>query len=53
MYGLPDSGIIANKLLKKLLLKSRYYRTQFTPGLYLHVWQPIMFSLVVDDFGVK
>ena len=50
MYGLPEAGIIANKLLKKRLLKSGYYKTQFTPGLYRHVWQPIVFSLVVDDF---
>ena len=53
MYGLPESGILANQLLKKRLLKSGYYECQFTPGLYKHVWRPIMFSLVVDDFGVK
>ena len=53
MYGLPEAGILANKLLKKRLLKSGYYEAQFTPGLYRHVWRPIMFSLVVDDFGVK
>ena len=53
MYGLPESGILANQLLKKRLLKSGYYECQFTPGLYKHVWRPIIFSLVVDDFGVK
>ena len=53
MYGLPEAGALANKLLKKRLLKSGYYEAQFTPGLYRHVWRPIMFSLVVDDFGVK
>ena len=25
----------------------------FTPGLWLHEWRPIQFSLVADDFGVK
>ena len=25
----------------------------YTPGLWLHGWRPIQFSLVVDDFGVK
>ena len=25
----------------------------YTPGLWLHEWRPIQFSLVVDDFGVK
>ena len=53
MYGLPEAGILANKLLKKRLDKHGYYECQFTPGLYRHVWRPIMFSLVVDDFGVK
>jgi hypothetical protein len=24
-----------------------------TPGLWRHTWQPITFTLVVDDFGVK
>ena len=53
MYGLPESGILANILLKERLLESGYYECQFTPGLYKHVWRPIIFSLVVDDFGVK
>ncbi|KAL7482667.1 LOW QUALITY PROTEIN: hypothetical protein ACHAW6_012250 [Cyclotella cf. meneghiniana] len=30
-----------------------YYQCQFTLGLWHHKWQPITFSLVVDDFGVK
>ena len=53
IYGLPELGNLANKLLKKRLLKSGYCETQFTPGLYCHVWRPLMFSHVVDDFGVK
>ena len=53
MYGLPEAGILANKILKKRLIKHGYYEWQFTPGLYRHVWRPIMFSLVVGDFGVK
>ena len=53
MYGLPEAGILANKLLKKQLSKHGYYECQFTPGLYCHVWRLIMLSLVVDDFGVK
>ena len=53
MYGLPEAGILANKLLKKRLSTHVYYECQFTPGLYRHMWHPIMFSLVVDDFGVK
>ena len=53
MYGLPEAGIMEKKLLKKRLSTHGYYKCQLTPGLYQHVWRPIMFSLVVDDFGVK
>ena len=53
MYGLPESSILANALLKTRLAAKGYHKAQFTPGLYRHVWRPIMFSLVVDDFGIK
>ena len=56
IYGLPEAGILVKKLLKKRLSTHSthgYYKYQFTPGLYRHVWCPIMFRLVVDDFGVK
>ena len=53
MYGLPQAGIIANKLLKKHLPKKGYYELPHTPGLWKHVSCPVMFTLVVDDFGVK
>ena len=53
MYGLPQAGILANKLLAKRLGKAGYYQCQYTPGLWRHVWHPITFCLVVDDFGIK
>ena len=53
MYGIPEAGILANKIIKKRLSKHGYYKCQFTPGLYRHVWRPIMFSLVADYFGVN
>ena len=53
MYGLPQAGLLANNLLAKRLSKAGYYQCQFTPGLQRHVWRPVTFSLVVDDFGVK
>ncbi len=53
MYGLPQAGILANKLLEKRLNKKRYYQCQHTPGLWWHVWRDITFCLVVDDFGIK
>ena len=53
IYGLPQSGALANKLLRKRLAPYGYYEVAHTPGLWRHVTKPISFSLVVDDFGVK
>ncbi|KAL7476845.1 hypothetical protein ACHAW6_002678 [Cyclotella cf. meneghiniana] len=53
MYGLPQTGILANKLLTKRLGEAGYYQCQFTPGLWQHVWRPLLFCFVVDDFGIK
>jgi hypothetical protein len=53
MYGLPQAGILANQLLTKRLAVDGYYPTTHTPGLFRHRWRPIIFSLVVDDFGVQ
>jgi hypothetical protein len=53
MYGLPQAGIIAQELLAKRLKEHGYSQSETTPGLWTHEWRPIMFSLVVDDFGVK
>ena len=53
IYGLPQAGALANKLLKKRLAPAGYYEMPHTPGLWKHVSRPIAFTLVVDDFGVK
>lgn len=53
MYGLPQAGVLANKLLKKRLAKHGYYEVTHTPGLWRHISRPISFTLVVDDFGIK
>ena len=53
IYGLPQAGALANKLLKKRLAPFGYYKVAHTPGLWKHVSRPVAFSLVVDDFGVK
>ena len=53
MYGLPQAGILANKLLKKRLKPHGYYEVKLTPGLWKHISRPIQFTLVVDDFGIK
>ena len=53
MYGIPIAGKIANNLLTKRIDKAGCYPCQFTVGLWKHVWRPVTFTLVVDDFGVK
>ena len=53
MYGLPQAGKLANDLLKKRLASAGYHPCQHTTGLWTHVWRPVSFTLVVDDFGIK
>ncbi len=53
VYGLPQAGILANKLLKKRLAKHGYYEQPHTPGLWRHESCQIWFNLAVDDFGIK
>jgi hypothetical protein len=53
MYGLPQAGILANKLLKKCLAIHGYYKQPHTPGLFRHESCPVWFNLAVDNFGIK
>ena len=53
MYGLPQSGVLANKLLKERLATHGYFELPHTPGLFKHISRPVQFTLVVDDFGIK
>ena len=53
IYGLPQAGILANKLLRERLAPQGYYEVAHTPGLWRHITRPVQFSLVVDDFCVK
>ena len=52
IYGLKQSGALANKDLKANLAKHGYFPMKHTPGLFKHESRPINFSLVVDYFGV-
>jgi hypothetical protein len=52
MYGLPQSGKLANDELTHHLIKHGYYQARHTPGLFLHETRSTQFSLIVDDFGV-
>jgi len=53
MYGLPQAGCIANDQLIPILATAGYHQAEHTPGLFMHEWRPVTFSLVVDDFGIK
>jgi hypothetical protein len=53
MYGLPQSGLIANELLEKRLNKHSDQQSKLVPGLWRHDTRPVQFTLVVDDFGIK
>jgi hypothetical protein len=53
MYGLPQAGLLANKLLKKCLNKHGYQQSKFVPSLWKHDTKPIQFTLVVNNFGIK
>ncbi len=53
MYGLPQAGILVQELLEKRLNKHGYHQNPITPGLWRHYYQPISFTLCVDNFGIK
>jgi hypothetical protein len=41
MYGLPQAGILANKLLRKRLACHGYFEQPHTPGLWKHLSRPV------------
>jgi hypothetical protein len=53
MYGLPESGLLANELLEKQFNKHGYRQSKLVPGLWRHDTWSVQFTLVVDDFRVK
>ena len=53
IYGLPQAGILAEKLLKEQLCAHGYQQSKVTPVFWTHDTRPISFTLVVDNFGVK
>jgi hypothetical protein len=44
---------LANDILCTRLNKAGYYEAASTMGLWQHKWRPIMFALIVDDFGIE
>jgi len=43
---------LVNKLLKQHLAKHGYDKLKHTPGLFKHHTRPILFTLVVNNFGI-
>ena len=53
MYGLRQAGRLAYVKLIAHLKPAGYIRAGITPGLFRHTTNDIVFSLVVDDFGIR
>jgi hypothetical protein len=53
MYGLPQAGKLANDRMRNFLEPHGCIPSDVTPGLWKHMDSDLMFTLVVDDFGVR
>ena len=53
MPGLTQAGKIANNKLQTHMKKYGYELCPRTPDLWRHITRPTIFTLVVDDFGIK
>ncbi len=53
LHGLLQSGMLANKLLKERLEECRFVEVPHIPGLFKHYSQPVWFTLIVDNSGIK
>ena len=53
MHGLKEAGTLAYDELRQHLEQCRCHPTRHTPGLWKHVTNKILFTLMVDDFGIK
>ena len=53
MYGLSEAGILANKLLRALSAKFGHFKLPHTPVLWKHIYRPISFILVADNFCIR
>ena len=52
LYGENHKRELKKNLIAKYLSKHGYYQVKQTPGLCKHVWRPISFTFVVDEFGI-
>lgn len=53
MYGLKQAARLAFDNLIKLLAPDGYYHVRESPGLWKDKTRSTVFTLCVDDFGIK
>ena len=53
MYGIPQSEILAHKLLEQCLNDKLYRQSSLHHSYCKKNWRPIYFTLFVEHFGVK
>ena len=53
MYGLKQAACLAFDNLVKLLAPPGYFPSRSSPGLWKHQTRPTVFTLCVEDFGIK
>ena len=53
MYGIKEADIIAFQALVTHLAPYGYYPVKHTPGLWRHKTSSLIFTLAVDNFGIK
>ncbi len=53
MYCLPQAGILMQELLEQRLNKHGHRQSPITSGLWRHNYRPVLFTLCMDDFGIK
>ena len=53
IYGLTQSGRLANEYLRKKLDPAGFYEVPHTPDLWKHISCPVIFSFIVDCFGIN
>ena len=53
IYSLKEAGALANQQLQQHLAPCRHTPTKFTPSLWKHKSNNAIFTLIVDDFGIK
>ena len=49
----PRSGQISKRSVTSNTEKHGYMEATHTPGYWKHMWKPISWTLIVDDFGFK